>query len=177
LSIVHCPFGEAVSWGSLGDIVFDRLCGPEEESLKMGVDYAEHKKPGRKPSQQFTGDKLDELEWTVLFHRSLNKDVDAALLQIKAAMKAHEILDLVIGEQAGETVWAGQWVIHDFQVEEVKRAPGGATYSARAKIKMKEWAEKEGLEVSKRKPPPAVKTAAPKQQPLPASAYRTERPA
>jgi len=143
-------------WGALGDHVFKIRQGPNSENLKMGVDYAQHARIGRKPTQQATAQRLQEMELSVLFHAT-NGPVSATIEALRKSMDEYEILDLIHGEQPGTGFFAGQWVITDMQVENFERVPGGAVYSAEVKIQLKEWAKREGLEVSKRRPPPAVK--------------------
>jgi phage protein U len=154
-----------MAWGSLGDFVFNRLSGPSSESLKGGAVYAEHARIGRKATQQLTGIKLQETEWQVSFHHSIDPDITSTLEGIMNACEAGEILDLVIGDLPYSGIFAGQWVIHDYDVDSIARAPGGKIYSLELKLKLKEWVTKDGLEVSKRPPPPAVKTDPKKPKP------------
>jgi hypothetical protein len=149
------------SWGSLGPHVFGIGAGPSAETLKMGASLAEHARIGRKPTQQLAALQLQELEWTINLHDSRH-DVAAVIEALTASMDAGEILDLAHGDQPGTGAWAGQWVITDIEVESLARAPGGAIYSADVKLRMREWAQREGIEVSQRKPPPAIKPKAPR---------------
>jgi len=143
-----------MTWGSLGPHTFD--IGPNTESLKLAVNIAEHPRIGRKPTQQLSSEKPQELSWTITLHRS-NYDVGVTIQALQTSMQEGEILDLVHGEQPDTGAWAGQWIITDIEIEEITRVPGGHIYSANIKLTLKEWVQRENLTVSKRTPPPAVK--------------------
>jgi hypothetical protein len=165
-----------MNWGSLGPHVFGAGAGPSAETLKIAVALAEHSRLGRKPTQQLAALRLQELEWTINLH-SANLDVGATVEALKASMEEGEVLDLVQGDLPDAGAWAGQWLITDMDIESVARAPGGAIYSADVKLRLKEWVQREGLEVSKRKAP-AVKPKAPAaaRQHSEGPGYRTEAP-
>ena len=148
------------AWGSLGDHTFGLRAGPSAETLKIGADVATHSRIGRKPTQQHTAPKLQEYELSITLHNS-DYDVANVIDALRESCETSEILDLVIGDQPNTGAWAGQWVILDLDVETIKRAPGGGLYSADVKIKLREWVQREGLETSQRKPPPAVRPKKP----------------
>jgi len=143
------------NWGSLGDHVFGLRAGPSAETLKLGAEIVTHARVGRKPTQQLAALKLQEYELSITLH---NRDYDVASVidALRESIETGEVLDLVIGDQPNTGAWAGQWLITDLEIENITRAPGGGLYSADAKIKLREWVKREGLETSKRKPP-AVK--------------------
>jgi len=141
------------NWGSLGEHVFGLGAGPSDEAWKTGAELAAHARIGAKPTQQLTGQKLQEYELTITLHRHTYDDVDAALAALRASCDEGEILDLVIGDRPDTGAWAGQWLIADLDGGSITRAPGGSLYSIEVKIKLREWVKRDGLEVSKRKPP------------------------
>jgi phage protein U len=152
------------AWGAIGQHVFKLRAGPNAETLKLGTEYAQHARIGRKATQQATAPRLQEMELSITLHGA-DYGPAAVMEALKKSMEEGEILDLVHGEQPGTGVFAGQWILTDMDIESIARAPGGAIYSADLKLKLREWAQREGLEVSKRQPPPAVKTAAAKPKP------------
>ncbi|MEX3555332.1 MAG: phage tail protein [Burkholderia gladioli] len=52
----------------LGDVTFDLITYFEGTETRVGADFAEHKLIEGKPRLQWTGDKLDEVTWTLVFH-------------------------------------------------------------------------------------------------------------
>jgi hypothetical protein len=160
----------------LGPHVFGLGAGPSAETLKIGANLAEHARLGRKPTQQLASLRLQEWELTVNLHDAAH-DVGPTIEALKASMEEGEVLDLVIGDRPDAGAWAGQWLIADMDVESVSRAPGGEPYSADLKLRLREWSPREGLDVSKRRPP-AVRPKAPAAKPPEPTGpgYRTEAP-
>ncbi|NPI41848.1 hypothetical protein HC451_25040, partial [Escherichia coli] len=52
----------------LGDIEFELITYWDGFEATFGVDYAEHARIGGKPGLQFVGDRLDEIQITLVFH-------------------------------------------------------------------------------------------------------------
>ena len=55
-------------WALLGDLWFDLLLAPETADLSTRHDYAVHPVIEGKPKVQWTGDELDERNWTIRLH-------------------------------------------------------------------------------------------------------------
>ena len=53
----------------LGDIEFELITYWDGFEATFGVDYAEHARIGGKPGLQFVGDRLDEIQITLVFHQ------------------------------------------------------------------------------------------------------------
>jgi phage protein U len=143
-----------MNWGALGDIVFEPMAGPLDETHKWAVDIAEHALIGRKPRLQMTGPKLQELTLRIRLHTSTNANPELDLRVLKDSMEAGEILDLVVGEQSDLGLWAGQWMLTTIDIGAVERWPGGRIRNAEVTLTLKEWVEPADLQVSARKNPP-----------------------
>ncbi|HFV8933106.1 TPA: phage tail protein, partial [Escherichia coli] len=53
----------------LGDIEFELITYWDGFEATSGVDYAEHARIGSKPGLQFVGDRLDEIQISLVFHQ------------------------------------------------------------------------------------------------------------
>jgi len=53
----------------LGDIEFELITYWDGFEATFGVDYAEHARIEGKPGLQFVGDKLDEIQISLVFHQ------------------------------------------------------------------------------------------------------------
>ncbi|EFG8170194.1 phage tail protein, partial [Escherichia coli] len=80
----------------LGDIEFELITYWDGFEATFGVDYAEHARIGGKPGLQFVGDRLDEIQITLVFHQHYCVP-DVELARLRTAMKAHQALALVFG--------------------------------------------------------------------------------
>lgn len=142
-----------MSWGSLGDYTFETIGGPLEEVYKWAVDVAEHAVLGRKGRLQHNGVKLQELTLRIRLHSSINASPEANLKALKDHMESGEILDLVVGEQADQGLWAGQWLITTMDLGTIERWPGGKIRNLEVTVTLKEWVEPSGLTISARTSP------------------------
>ena len=80
----------------LGDIEFELITYWDGFEATFGVDYAEHPRIEGKPGLQFVGDKLDEIQISLVFHQHYCVP-DVELARLRTAMKAHQALALVFG--------------------------------------------------------------------------------
>lgn len=89
----------------LGNIALNLITYFEGMSLRFAADYAEHALIGGKPRLQYTGDKLDEVSWQLVFHSGFCKP-EVELLKLRAAVAAHKPLPLVFanGDYKGRFV-------------------------------------------------------------------------
>ena len=81
---------------STGDIEFELITYWDGFEATFGVDYAEHPRIEGKPGLQFVGDKLDEIQISLVFHQHYCVP-DVELVRLRTAMKAHQALALVFG--------------------------------------------------------------------------------
>ena len=82
----------------LGDIEFELITYWDGFEVTFGVDYAEHPRIEGKPGLQFVGDKLDEIQISLVFHQHYCVP-DVELARLRTAMKAHQALALVFGNE------------------------------------------------------------------------------
>ncbi|MCV8380859.1 phage tail protein, partial [Escherichia coli] len=80
----------------LGDIEFELITYWDGFEATFGVDYAEHARIGGKPGLQFVGDRLDEIQISLVFHQHYCAP-DVELARLRTTMKAHQALALVFG--------------------------------------------------------------------------------
>lgn len=162
-----------MSWGALGDITFETIAGPTDEAYKWAVDIAEHPTIGRKARSQFIGAKLQELTLQIRINTSINSNPELDLRTLKDSMEAGEVLDLVVGEQADQGLWAGTWLLTSMDLAALERWPGGRIRNVEVTLTLKEWVEPSELTVSQRKAKkPAVRKKG-KTTP-PATQWKTE---
>nr|WP_320132001.1 phage tail protein [uncultured Holophaga sp.] len=140
-----------MSWGSLGDLVFETIAGPLDEAYKWAMDVAEHPVAGRKARLQVVGPKLQELTLRIRLHTSINSSPELDLRVLKDSMEAGEVLDLVIGELPDQGLWAGQWLLTSLDLAAIERWPGGLIRNTEVTLTLKEWVAPSDLTVSQRK--------------------------
>ena len=149
-----------MTWGALGDFVFEANAGPFEEDVAWDIAYAEHARIGRKATLQLTGLGLQSATWKIRLHHQTHPDIAAALQQLKDMAEQGGPQELTFGSQPDTGAWAGHFVIEGIKIADIARAPGGRIHSAEVELKLKEWVEREGLIVTENpKPPPAVRPA------------------
>lgn len=142
-----------MSWGALGDIIFEPIAGPVDESHKWAVDMAEHAVLGRKARLQFLGTKLQDMTLRILLHSSINSNPELDLRVWKDSMEAGEVLDLVVGVQTNLGLWGGKWLLTSMDLGTIERWPGGRLRSAEVSLTLKEWVDPPELQVSQRAAP------------------------
>ncbi|ADJ61742.1 phage tail protein [Herbaspirillum seropedicae] len=78
----------------LGQISFALISYSAEVQGKFAANYAEHALIDGKPRLQWTGDKLNDVNWKLVFHADFC-DPTRELNKLRAAIAAHEALPLV----------------------------------------------------------------------------------
>ena len=104
----------------LGDIEFELITYWDGFEATFGVDYVEHARIEGKPGLQFVGDKLDEIQISLVFHQHYCVP-DVELARLRTAMKAHQALALVFGN--GD--YRGWFVITDQRTDGQHRQCAG----------------------------------------------------
>lgn len=138
----------------LGDIAFDLITYFDGSSTKFGADYAEHAHIGNKPQLQFTGLKLDEISWQLVFHAGFCNPA-RELLKLKNAVAKHEILPLVFAN--GD--YKGKFVVVDVDTTSTQTLKDGTLISMQARVALREYVAPKLLTTTKPKQTPvAVKS-------------------
>ena len=122
----------------LGDIEFELITYWDGFEATFGVDYAEHARIEGKPGLQFIGDKLDEIQISLVFHQHYCVP-DVELARLRTAMKAHQALALVFGN--GD--YRGWFVITDVTATSDL---GLVVHHPKLGIALKEQMDKLGIE-------------------------------
>jgi phage protein U len=136
----------------LGDIEFELITYWDGFEATFGVDYAEHARIEGKPGLQFVGDKLDEIQISLVFHQHYCVP-DVELASLRTAMKAHQALALVFGN--GD--YRGWFVITDVTATSEQTDSTGNVLAVNATASLREYIgdPKNPLK------PPAIRTQVP----------------
>ena len=136
----------------LGDIEFELITYWDGFEATFGVDYAEHPRIEGKPGLQFVGDKLDEIQISLVFHQHYCVP-DVELARLRTAMKAHQALALVFGN--GD--YRGWFVITDVTATSEQTDSTGNVLAVNATASLREYIgdPKNPLQ------PPAIRTTVP----------------
>lgn len=136
----------------LGDIEFELITYWDGFEATFGVDYAEHARIGGKHGLQFVGDRLDEIQITLVFHQHYCVP-DVELARLRTAMKAHQALALVFGN--GD--YRGWFVITDVTATSEQTDSTGNVLAVSATVSLREYTgdPKNPLQ------PPAIRTKLP----------------
>ena len=118
----------------LGDIEFELITYWDGFEATFGVDYAEHPRIGGKPGLQFIGDKLDEIQISLVFHQHYCVP-DVELARLRTAMKAHQALALVFGN--GD--YRGWFVITDVTATSEQTDSTGNVLAVNATASLREY--------------------------------------
>lgn len=118
----------------LGDIEFELITYWDGFEATFGVDYAEHARIGGKPGLQFVGDRLDEIQITLVFHQHYCVP-DVELARLRTAMKAHQALALVFGN--GD--YRGWFVITDVTATSEQTDSTGNVLAVSATVSLREY--------------------------------------
>ncbi|WP_171847157.1 phage tail protein [Enterobacter chengduensis] len=118
----------------LGDIEFELITYWDGFEATFGVDYAEHARIEGKPGLQFIGDKLDEIQISLVFHQHYCVP-DVELARLRAAMKAHQALALVFGN--GD--YRGWFVITDVTATSEQTDSTGNVLAVNATASLREY--------------------------------------
>ena len=141
--------GVPLMFAVLGDIEFELITYWDGFEATFGVDYAEHARIGGKPGLQFVGDRLDEIQITLVFHQHYCVP-DVELARLRTAMKAHQALALVFGN--GD--YRGWFVITDVTATSEQTDSTGNVLAVSATVSLREYTgdPKNPLQ------PPAIRT-------------------
>lgn len=118
----------------LGDIEFELITYWDGFEATFGVDYAEHARIEGKPGLQFVGDKLDEIQISLVFHQHYCVP-DVELARLRTAMKAHQALALVFGN--GD--YRGWFVITDVTATSEQTDSTGNVLAVNATASLREY--------------------------------------
>lgn len=119
---------------STGDIEFELITYWDGFEATFGVDYAEHPRIEGKPGLQFVGDKLDEIQISLVFHQHYCVP-DVELVRLRTAMKAHQALALVFGN--GD--YRGWFVITDVTATSEQTDSTGNVLAVNATASLREY--------------------------------------
>uniref|UniRef100_UPI0035C6A33D phage tail protein n=1 Tax=Serratia quinivorans TaxID=137545 RepID=UPI0035C6A33D len=118
----------------LGDIEFELITYWDGFEATFGVDYAEHARIEGKPGLQFVGEKLDEIQISLVFHQHYCVP-DVELARLRTAMKAHQALALVFGN--GD--YRGWFVITDVTATSEQTDSTGNVLAVNATASLREY--------------------------------------
>ena len=118
----------------LGDIEFELITYWDGFEATFGVDYVEHARIEGKPGLQFVGDKLDEIQISLVFHQHYCVP-DVELARLRTAMKAHQALALVFGN--GD--YRGWFVITDVTATSEQTDSTGNVLAVNATASLREY--------------------------------------
>lgn len=121
-------------WALLGDLWFDLLLAPETADLSTRHDYALHPVIEGKPRTQWTGDELDERNWTIRLH-SVFCDPDTVMYDLRAIAAEHTALPLSLG--TGQ--YLGRYTIVEIREQTLVTDQYGGTISQTAELRLREW--------------------------------------
>ncbi|HHP9788396.1 TPA: phage tail protein [Escherichia coli] len=136
----------------LGDIEFELITYWDGFEATFGVDYAEHARIEGKPGLQFIGDKLDEIQISLVFHQHYCVP-DVELARLRTAMKAHQALALVFGN--GD--YRGWFVITDVTATSEQTDSTGNVLAVNATASLREYIGDPKTPLK----PPAIRTQVP----------------
>lgn len=121
-------------WALLGDLWFDLLLAPEMADLSTRHDYAVHPVIEGKPRTQWTGDELDERNWSIRLH-SVFCDPDTVMYDLRAIAAEHTALPLSLG--TGQ--YLGRYTIVEIREQTLVTDQYGGTISQTADLRLREW--------------------------------------
>lgn len=121
-------------WAVLGDIEFELVNHPSQQSERTTADYAEHARMQGKPLLEWIGDGLDELTLELALHAAL-VDPEEQIRTLKAAKSAHQPLPYVLG--SGD--YRGVYLITALDVTTRKTTAEGRLLSALVTLTLREY--------------------------------------
>lgn len=124
----------------LGKISFSLVTYFEGIEAKFAAEYAEHALIEGKPALQWTGDKLDEISWDVVFHAGYC-DPETEMLKLRQAVRDHQALPLVFAN--GD--YKGYFVPVEASVTSRMLSAGGTAIWIEAKLTLREYARPAAL--------------------------------
>ncbi|PHM24578.1 phage tail protein [Xenorhabdus ehlersii] len=136
----------------LGDIEFELITYWDGFDVTFGIDYAEHARIHGKPGLQFVGEKLDEIQLSLVFHQHYCTP-DVELNRLRAAMRKHQALALVFGN--GD--YRGWFVITDVTATSEQTDSVGNVFALNASVTLREYVGDPKNQLK----PPAIKSHVP----------------
>jgi len=141
----------------LGDVAFNLVTYFEGSETRFGAEFAEHKLIDGKPRLQWVGDKLDEINWTLVFHAGFC-DPEAELQKLAKLVASHTPAPLHYSN--GD--YKGTFVPMDCTVTSRQSMRDGTLVWIDATLSLKEYVEPKALvEQTPSQPPVAAETRAP----------------
>lgn len=126
--------GSVAQHALLGDIPFSLITYFEGMETKFAAEYAEHALIEGKPALQWTGDKLDEITWEIIFHAGYC-DPEAEMLKLRQAVRDHKALPLVFAN--GD--YRGYFVPTEASVTSRQLTSAGGAIWVEAKLTLREY--------------------------------------
>lgn len=126
--------GVRLQFALLGDVGFDVITYPNSWETKFGADYGEHKLIGSKPRLQWTGDRLDEITWTIALHAAYC-DPESELLKLQRLIASHTAAPLHLGN--GD--FKGTFVAADCSISARHTFPDGTLIWAEGSLTLREY--------------------------------------
>lgn len=157
----------------LGTIAFSLVTYFEGMEAKFAADYAEHALIEGKPLLQWTGDKLDEISWDIVFHAGYC-DPETEMLKLRQAVRDHKALPLVFAN--GD--YRGYFVPTEASVTSRMLTAGGTALWIESKITLREFVWPVMLmEATSSQPPVAAEKPAKTKAKKPAKTVSKKPPA
>lgn len=157
----------------LGTIAFSLVTYFEGMEAKFAADYAEHALIEGKPLLQWTGDKLDEISWDIVFHAGYC-DPETEMLKLRQAVRDHKALPLVFAN--GD--YLGYFVPTEASVTSRMLTAGGTALWIESKITLREFVWPVMLmEATSSQPPVAAEKPAKTKAKKPAKTVSKKPPA
>jgi len=143
-------------WGTLGEVEFELVAGPDKVSAKEGVSYVQHKVIGARPHVQFAAPGLRTVTLTLAWHSLLVADIKGKHGKLREAMEKRKVMRLVVGDNNEGTHLVGDYVITSMPYE-IERLHGhGVVMSMGLTVELLEWNAGGPLEPGQHAPPAAV---------------------
>lgn len=120
----------------LGDVTFDLITYFEGSETRIAAQFAEHALIEGKPQLQWTGDKLDEVTWTLVFHLGFC-DPEKELQKLKKLIAEHQAAPLHYSN--GE--YKGTFVATDCSATSRQVMRDGTLIWLEASLTLKEFVE------------------------------------
>lgn len=134
----------------LGDVAFDLITYFSGSETKSAAEFAEHKLIDGKPRLQWVGDKLDEINWSLVFHAGFC-DPEAELQKLKKLIAGHVAAPLHYS--SGD--YKGTFVPTECTVTNRQTMRDGTLVWLEASVSLKEYVQ-----------PPVLVEQTPSQQPV-----------
>jgi phage protein U len=120
----------------LGNVAFNLITYFEGIETKFAADYAEHALLEGKPRLQWTGDKLDEIRWDVVFHAGFC-DPETELLKLRQIVADHKAMPLVFANGDHK----GYFVVTEASVTSRQLLRDGGAVWIEVKLTLREYVE------------------------------------